>query len=100
MIDFAYFCLMDHGSSYVKLDKFLLSKGRASIGQDIALEHRGVWSKWDLDLCCKPGGFRGGHPLGYLELMPTLGRLPTGWASLWAACIAIETATPLGKVLS
>ncbi len=97
MIDFAYFCLMDHGSSYVKLDKFLLSKGRASIGQDIALEHRGVWSKWDLDLCCKPGGFRGGHPLGYLELMPTLGRLPTGWDLLWAEWIAIETATPLGK---
>ena len=62
MMDCAYFGLMDHGSSYVKPDTFILSKGHAAIGQYIVLEHRGVLARMDLDLYCKPGGRLGGHP--------------------------------------
>ncbi len=65
----AYFCPVDHERSYVKLDKFLLSKGHASIGLDIALEHWGVLNRTDLYLHAKPGGRLGSHPdFGFLGI--------------------------------
>ena len=98
MMDCGSFGLIDHGSNYVKPDTFMLSKGHAAIGQYIVPEHQGVLNKWGLDLYCKPSGRLGGYlTLVCPGVMPTLGRLPSGWAWLWTEFIAIETAA-LGKV--
>ncbi len=62
ILDCAYFGLMQHGSSYVKPDTFILSKGHAAIAQYVVLEHMGVLDRRDLDLYCKPAGRLGAHP--------------------------------------
>jgi transketolase len=43
-------------------DVFLMSKGHGCMIQYVILEERGVLSRNDLDLYCKPGGRLGAHP--------------------------------------
>lgn len=43
-------------------DIFVMSKGHGCLAQYVVLEERGLLTRGDLDLYCKPGGFLGAHP--------------------------------------
>jgi transketolase len=62
MVDTIYHGLMRHGPDGTSPDTFLMSKGHGCMILYVILEDRGVLSREDLDLYCKPNGRLGCHP--------------------------------------
>lgn len=62
MADVAFNTLMRREADGAYRDVFLLSKGHGGIIQYVILEDKGILSREDLDLYCKPEGRLGAHP--------------------------------------
>lgn len=62
MVDVAYNHFMRWPEQRESPDIFLMSKGHGAMIQYVALEDRGILTREDLDLYCKPGGRLGAHP--------------------------------------
>ena len=62
MVDTIYHGLMRHDPDGTSPDTFLMSKGHGCMILYVILEDRGVLSREDLDLYCKPNGRLGCHP--------------------------------------
>jgi transketolase len=62
IVETIYFGLMRKDTNGKEMDTFLMSKGHGCMAQYVSLEAKGVLSKKDLDLYCKPGGRLGTHP--------------------------------------
>jgi len=62
IVDCIYYGLMRRKPDGTSPDTFLMSKGHGCMIQYVVLEERGVLSREDLDLYCKPNGRLGCHP--------------------------------------
>jgi len=62
IVDIIYNELMSWENNTVSPDVFLMSKGHGCMIQYVILEERGILSRQDLDLYCKPEGRLGAHP--------------------------------------
>ncbi len=62
MVDCIYNGFMQWNSKSESSDSFIMSKGHGCMVQYVILEDRGILSKKDLDLYCKPEGILGCHP--------------------------------------
>jgi transketolase len=62
MVDSIYNELMRRGQDNSSVDTFLMSKGHGCLIQYVILEERGILSRKDLEMYCKPGGRLGAHP--------------------------------------
>lgn len=62
IVDCVYYGLMRSNPDGTSPDTFLMSKGHGCMIQYVVLEERGVLSREDLDLYCKPNGRLGCHP--------------------------------------
>jgi len=62
IVDCIYYGLMRRNPDGTSPDTFLMSKGHGCMIQYVILEDRGVLSREDLDLYCKPNGRLGCHP--------------------------------------
>ncbi len=60
--DLIYNELMRCDSTGSFTDTFLMSKGHGCLSQYVILEEKGVLTKHDIDLYCRPGGHLGAHP--------------------------------------
>jgi transketolase len=62
IVDAVYHGLMAPNAEGGTKDVFLMSKGHGCMIQYVILEERGILSRRDLDLYCRPGGRLGAHP--------------------------------------